>query len=149
MAWVRGVEPLPRETLDTFQTQSMDGAALLALTAERLATECRITDVGQQQAILLAVRQLAALPTYLAASPVSLLGAQLLQAGRNIDAQPLEAVASMMASLTAALETLDLHPPADREAYTSIRTTLLRAADTFLSQSEQLAVSLWELRASK
>lgn len=132
--WLRGVEKIPRETLENLIAKGVDGRRLLAMTAEDLEAE-GIASLGMRLGIATAVDRLDELEQYLATSPVSTLGARLLRAGRCIDTEPLEAVAQMTAALTTALQALDQQPPADSKAYGAVRCDLLQIASSFLAQA--------------
>eukprot|EP00045_Choanoeca_perplexa_P013737 m.156615 g.156615 ORF g.156615 m.156615 type:complete len:1085 (+) comp16443_c0_seq2:159-3413(+) len=134
--WLRGVEKLPREVLEGFIHANIDGSQLLKISAEQLK-ELGIRAVGQQCAILAGIDALKSLNSQIKTTPIARLGTKLLQAGRSIDLEPLEAAKTMIGALTATLHALDSRPPTDGAGYLTLRARLLNIAQVFIDHTRQ------------
>eukprot|EP00049_Salpingoeca_infusionum_P014239 m.266140 g.266140 ORF g.266140 m.266140 type:complete len:954 (-) comp15627_c0_seq52:1144-4005(-) len=133
--WIRGVEKVDRDVLEGFIEEGIDGTKLCELGKEDLG-DFGIKQIGKQISIMAAIHTLFDMEAYLVAEPVSLLGSQLLQAGRLIEANPLQAVCSMISSLTHTLQRLDTSSTftgKNNAVYLEIRTTILQECSNFIS----------------
>jgi hypothetical protein len=125
--WLRGVEKVPRSVLERLMAQGVDGRRLQCMTDVELE-EAGVETLGMRVGILQSVRRLDKLQERLRTSPLAMLGAQLLEAGRRREAEPLAMVTDMAMALTTALHAIDQQPPSDLSTYNALRAKLLALA---------------------
>lgn len=125
--WLRGVEKVPRSVLEHLMTDGVDGRRLQCMTDAELE-RAGVETLGMRVGILQSVRRLDKLQERLRTSPLAMLGAQLLEAGRRRETEPLAMVAGMATALTTALHAIDQQPPSDLSTYNALRAKLLALA---------------------